>query len=624
VLAANRGLRDLGRHDIEVLTVAPELVGSLPNRRDTLTSLAPAQERTRYYPPSRTRRIAHGIVELLQEVLGSDGPLSLIVENVEEADPTDSEWLEIALRRLPPEQLHVVLTSRGDGVDQALARAMDRYAIRVDGAPAGAALGADVPAGTDLEEMAIRFVATECTSADERLRAAYDALSPPERATIHDARALELEARNEASLRLGAIPFHRERGTDPSGAGAAALLHALEHCMLNGFYPAVIDLARRSAAVLDWETRAEECWLVTAKIGLALAALGRPDEALACYEEACAQTSLPKVHLRAAYGRAMLYTRYYRGDQRNHARAKAWINCAIALSSLSPDPGQRAFNVSFNENALALIEMHLGEPHKALTLLTRNLEHLDQDIAAEDHVLHRSVVQYNRAQLLDRYGDPEDALAAYTELIGADPNQSEYYLQRAAVNRRLGEVTRAMADYAEAIRKSPPYPEPHVQRAELALAVGDLSTALSDLRYVLELDPGATDARITLANVLLESGDLDGALREVDEGLTRDGEHAELHLIRAMIAHRAADHVGAHEEFAIALDKDPTLAAAWSNRAVLWFEQGEVERAIEDLTRALELDDNPDIRANRALAYETAGRPAEAAADRARIVPPAA
>jgi tetratricopeptide (TPR) repeat protein len=464
--------------------------------------------------------------------------------------------------------------------------------------------------------LALRYAATECTSDDERLRTAYDALSPSERAAIHDARALELEGRNEASLRLGAIPFHRERGADPSGAGAAALLHALEHCMLNGFYPAVIDLARRSGAVLDWETRAEECWLVTAKISLALAALGRPDEALSLYDDACARTSLPKVHLRAAYGRAMLYTRYYHGDRRNHAKAKGWINCAIALSSLSSDAGQRAFNVSFNENALALIEMHLGEPDKALALLTRNLERLDQDITAGDHVLHRSVVQYNRAQLLDRYGAPEDALAEYTKLIGADPHQSEYYLQRAAVHRRLGEVTRAMADYAEAIRLSPPYPEPHQQRAELALAVGDFSTGLSDLRYVLELDPDYADARITLANVLLESGDLDAALREVDEGLTWDSEQAELHLMRAMIAHRTGDHVGAHEGFAVALDMDPTLAAAWSNRALLWFEQGDVERAIEDLTRALELADDPDIRANRALAYEAAGRLGEAAADR--------
>lgn len=112
------------------------------------------------------------------------------------------------------------------------------------------------------------------------------------------------------------------------------------------------------------------------EITLALAALGRPDDALGRYDDACAQSALPKVHLRAAYGRAMLYTRYYQGERRDRAKAKGWINCAIALSSLSPDPAQRAFNLSFNENALALIEMHLGEPEKALQLITANLQRL--------------------------------------------------------------------------------------------------------------------------------------------------------------------------------------------------------------------------------------------------------
>jgi tetratricopeptide (TPR) repeat protein len=49
------------------------------------------------------------------------------------------------------------------------------------------------------------------------------------------------------------------------------------------------------------------------------------------------------------------------------------------------------------------------------------------------------------------------------------------------------------------------------------------------------------------------------------------------------------------------------LAAAWSNRPSLWYEQGELDRAIEDLTTALELDDDPDIRANLELATAAAG-----------------
>ncbi|MGH3191706.1 MAG: hypothetical protein ACRDPY_29740 [Streptosporangiaceae bacterium] len=58
-------------------------------------------------------------------------------------------------------------------------------------------------------------------------------------------------------------------------------------------------------------------------------------------------TTLPSVHIQSAYGQAMLYTRFYDSARRDHRRALAWINTAIALSSLrtapeiEPDPDFR-------------------------------------------------------------------------------------------------------------------------------------------------------------------------------------------------------------------------------------------------------------------------------------------
>src|SRR4029078_6059887 len=103
-------------------------------------------------------------------------------------------------------------------------------------------------------------------------------------------RADELERRGELSLTLGAIPYHRERGSDPRGAGARAVLAVLQHCMLSGFYAAVLDLAHRSYALLDWDTQPEECRRVTAKLTMVRAAMGRPDEAGELYDHACMQT----------------------------------------------------------------------------------------------------------------------------------------------------------------------------------------------------------------------------------------------------------------------------------------------------------------------------------------------
>ncbi|MDX6719492.1 MAG: hypothetical protein QOJ63_1746 [Solirubrobacteraceae bacterium] len=606
-------------HDVEVLTVAQELRGSVPCARETLTSLAAPEERTRYYAPVRTTRVAHGLVEFVRDLLLStaDGPRALIVDNACHADPTDMEWIALMLRRIDPALLQLVICTDGDPAHDQLAGALAGYAVRHTCAdPAREREASEVRDSAVAAMLAARYVASDCISDDPRLRLGYTSLAPAARASLHDARAGELEARGEQSLRLGAIPFHRELGSDPKGAGAEALLHALQHCMLMGFYDAVIDLAARASRVLDWSSQPEECWLATAKATTALAALGRPDEAEALYDEACAHSTLPDVHLHAAYGRAMLYTRFFDDERRDHLKAKAHINTAIALSTGFDDARRRAFNLTFNENGLALIEMHLGDGQKALELVNAGLARLDAEIDDGDQALHRSVMRHNRAQLLARYGRTQDALAEYTLTIASDPHHSEYHFERAAIHRRLGMMQEALADYAEAIRLSPPYPEPHYNRADLALELGDVDAALADYGYVLELDPAFTDAHLNRASLLLEVGDADGARRDVDIGLALDPQHAQLHALRAQIAQHRGRLDEAHEAFATALRHDATLVAAWSNRAVLWYEQGDMEHAIADLTAALELGDDPDIRANRAVAYEAAGRAIEAAADR--------
>ena len=125
-----------------------------------------------------------------------------------------------------------------------------------------------------------------------------------------------------------------------------------------------------------------------------------------------------------------------------------------------PDAQRRAFDLSFNENGLALIETYLGDPEKALALVARGIERVEADLEDERLLLHRSVLRYNRAQLLSRMGRPEDALAAYSEAIEADPNQSEYYLERGHLLRRLGRPREGLGR----LRRGDPH-EPALPRA---------------------------------------------------------------------------------------------------------------------------------------------------------------
>ena len=149
VLERDPGL--VRRYDIELLSASPELAAVVPNSRETLTSMAIPAERTRYYARLRTRRIANGLVEFL---LGAfpPGRRALIVENADQADSTDLEFLAAALRRADPAGITLVVCSAtAELVDDTLRAALADHAETVQvQSPADA----DGAAGHDLSSAA--------------------------------------------------------------------------------------------------------------------------------------------------------------------------------------------------------------------------------------------------------------------------------------------------------------------------------------------------------------------------------------------------------------------------------------------------------------------------------------
>ncbi|HEX4705700.1 MAG TPA: tetratricopeptide repeat protein, partial [Pseudonocardiaceae bacterium] len=435
------------RHNVEILATTPELRRTVPATRDTLTSLAVPEERTRFYSRLRTLRITHGLIEFLVDYLrvADRGVRTLVVDNAHEADPTDREFVAVLLRRMDSALLTVVVTTGTEPlvdppgpIAVPLAPALMRYCERIDaGDP-------HTPAYTS--GLAQAYVDSDGTCDDAADVEAYQRLSAEVRARLRDDRAAVLTARDEPSLLIGAVPYHREHGSDPA-AGPRALHHAQDWCMDHGYYHAVVDLGLRGLALTDEDTDVDEWWAFTTRMTTALAALGRPDEALALYDEVRTRTTAAGVHMQAAYATAMLYTRQFEGDRRDHQRARAWINQAVGIASILPDAKQRAFNTAFNRNGLALIEFHQGKPDAALSLLDECIADLAKALAPGEQVLHRSVLRYNRAQVYAALGRLADAVEDYSAVIEQDPNYAEYYFDRAAIYRRLGRHAEARADY---------------------------------------------------------------------------------------------------------------------------------------------------------------------------------
>ena len=607
------------RYDIEVLSVAPELGPVLPCSRETLTSLAIPAERTRFYARLRTQRISHGLVELLTGALPVGAPSSLVVTDLDQADPTDVEFVLTALRRIDPARLTLVIcldeTLLEDGTTLTQ---LTRHA-RLDTSSAAAGPPADPPAGPatqgplDAAELAALFVDGDGTCDDERARAAYLAMPAPRRAELHDRRAHELASIGEFSTSLGAIPYHRERGLDPHGAGVAALHAALEYCVCLGFYDAVVDLGLRGLALVDARANPGSWWVFNGSTGLALSILGRTREAGVLFERVRAQTTNPKIHMALAYSLAMLYTRHNDPAERSEEKAKAWLNAAIATASLVAEPAERAFLSAFYRNGLALVEVNLGDSAEALALVDDCIDSLDRLLTPDDHRLHRTVLKNNRARVYAMLGRLDEALADYAVVIAADPNHAEHYLERGAIFRRLGRFTDALADYGTGIRLSPPFVEIYYNRADLKLTMGDESGALADLDYTLELDPECVDAYLNRAGILLARQDLAGAGADILTGLALDPDNAYLRVAFGQLLAERGDHRGAIEQFDRVLAVDPESALALAGRASSHYERADFASAVEDLTRAVELTPgDPALRFNLATALVEQGRSTEA------------
>ena len=112
-----------------------------------------------------------------------------------------------------------------------------------------------------------------------------------------------------------------------------------------------------------------------------------------------------------------------------------------------------------------------------------------------------------------------------------------------------------------------------------------------------------------IAYNLFEQGKYDQA-QTIVEGLVISNPYdGYFHGLLGAIYGRKGMHEEAQEEYTIAIDLDPTNISAFVNRAEIFLQHGEIEKALKDLKKAIELDPKGEkpfgVRA-RALAAATA------------------
>jgi tetratricopeptide (TPR) repeat protein len=383
-----------------------------------------------------------------------------------------------------------------------------------------------------------------------------------------------------------------------------------------GFYDAGLELAETYASLIVEEAELQVYYNVQALRCQCLGVLGRPAEIEPLLYDLLSRSPDPRWHMYVSFALAMLYSRIYGAERRDHRRALAHVNNGIAIASLLEDPDDRVYQMVFLNNGKALVEMDGGNLEESLRLLNEGIGQLDHSLAPDKNRLSRSVLNLNRAQALIALDRKDEALADFARVIDADPNFPDHRFNRGNLLYTMGRNAEAMADYEACARLTPPFPELYYNRGDLRAATGDVAGAIDDFRYVLDLEPDYVEARVSLATLLLDAGDPKAAVAEVKAGLAITAGEARLHCTLGLALLDLANYQEARECFDQALQLDPELTEALVNRAVAAYAQGQFDAAVTDLTAALECGPcDPDVLYNRGLALEAAGRREDAITD---------
>jgi tetratricopeptide (TPR) repeat protein len=239
-------------------------------------------------------------------------------------------------------------------------------------------------------------------------------------------------------------------------------------------------------------------------LGEAYRALGRLEEAVACYTDALRlQPDLAAAHNNL--GKAL----------REQGRLEEAVACYIEALRLRPD-----YVTAHNNLGTALWSQ--GRLKEAVACYTEALR-LQPDYATAHN---------NLGTALREQGRLEEAVACYTEALRLQPDYATAHSNLGKALWRQGRVEEAVACYTEALRLKPNLEEAHLNLATVLMDLDRWEEAEECCRRTLALDPAAVPARVTLAKVLRARGQGEAAVKAVEEGLALSPSDAQLGLAR--------------------------------------------------------------------------------------------
>ena len=223
---------------------------------------------------------------------------------------------------------------------------------------------------------------------------------------------------------------------------------------------------------------------------------------------------------------------------------------------------------------------------------------------------------FNRGLVQTDAVNYQEAIADFSSVLQLNPNDPDAYYHRGLVSHEVDDFQSSLQDYTQAILLDAENPYPYISRGLAHSALGDKQKAISDFTQAIRVDPQEPDAYYSRGRAFSSLGNYQGALEDYTKaiGLVPDetdekfanfrGLAINAYVNRCRVQLNLSDLEAAIADCSKAIELDDTATLAYTNRCVAHYQTQKYAEAIADCSRTIELNpESAKAYSNRGLSY---------------------
>ncbi len=182
-------------------------------------------------------------------------------------------------------------------------------------------------------------------------------------------------------------------------------------------------------------------------------------------------------------------------------------------------------------------------------------------------------------------GNHKAALKDYGTLLETDPNNTDFYFERARCYLSMGDKKRALVDFNTAIEQDPKFNEALEARASLLQKMGNYTEALADRESLIKLEPGLSDHLYRKGVLLAAMDEPENAEKAFNQALVINPKDYLSATGRAGVQRKTGKRELAIRSADLALSLKPEYSSAVFQKAMALYEMGEESKAAPLINR---------------------------------------